>query len=146
MVKNIRGHKRLCSRCKIKKYLKYFHKCSIKRFGRHYTCKECIKKYRKRWVRNGGKAAVEIFYRKEKEKPCSDCNKCYPYYVMQFDHVRGRKKYSIAAIRNGSISRLKIELAKCDLVCSNCHAERSYKRLMKDKKKYIKRRIKKFGW
>ena len=70
--------------------------------------------------------------RAAKDRPCADCSVRYPYYVMQFDHLPGqvkvfdigafgsRKRYSIAAIRR--------EIAKCEVVCANCHAERTHQR------------------
>ena len=64
-----------------------------------------------------------------KNKPCADCGKIYPYYVMDFDHVRGKKKWAIAQ-RSWvpSEKSLRAEIAKCDVVCSNCHRERTHKR------------------
>lgn len=53
----------------------------------------------------------------------------YPYYVMQFDHARGLKDFDIAGgARYVSLQRLEEELQKCDVVCANCHAERTYQR------------------
>lgn len=68
--------------------------------------------------------------RKLKEQPCMDCGKTYPYPSMEFDHVRGDKveKISLLYISAG-MERLKEEIDKCDLVCSNCHMERTYTRL-----------------
>ena len=38
------------------------------------------------------KAHLARYIRELKEKsPCRDCGKFFPYYVMDFDHVRGRK-------------------------------------------------------
>lgn len=65
-----------------------------------------------------------------KEHPCTDCGVEYPYYVMDFDHRPGEKKeYEIARIHFWkSRAIIDREVAKCDLVCSNCHRERSYQR------------------
>ncbi len=67
---------------------------------------------------------------------CTDCLVRYPHYIMQFDHVleKGIKSFTIAeAVRNGSINinQLKEEIAKCDLVCANCHFKRTYERKKK---------------
>lgn len=68
--------------------------------------------------------------REAKSVPCSDCGIQYPYYVMEFDHVRGEKKFNIGALGvNSKTSVLMEEIQKCDVVCCNCHAERSYQRL-----------------
>lgn len=65
-----------------------------------------------------------------KSRPCTDCGTEYPFYVMQFDHVRGEKKFDIANAVWGyvSMSALLEEIEKCEVVCSNCHAIRTYTR------------------
>jgi hypothetical protein len=78
--------------------------------------------------------------RAAKAKPCADCGKSYPYYVMEFDHREGEKKsFNIAAVmgphRVGK-TRLLEEIAKCDVVCANCHRERTYQRKQYWPKKY----------
>ena len=65
-----------------------------------------------------------------KNKPCADCGIQYPYYVMDFDHVRGEKIKAVGHLSwNAGLKRILAEIAKCDLVCSNCHRERTQKRL-----------------
>lgn len=68
--------------------------------------------------------------RQLKSGPCVDCSRCYPYYVMQFDHVRGEKLSDVSRLASSivSIARIDAEVAKCDLVCANCHAERTWQR------------------
>lgn len=74
------------------------------------------------------KEKLRDIVRHEKDRPCMDCGVRYPYYVMDFDHRDPSKKLSNIAqlISWGSESRLREELAKCDLVCSNCHRERTH--------------------
>lgn len=65
-----------------------------------------------------------------KTEPCMDCGKAYPHYVMDLDHVRGKKVRNVSGmIKNCSVKRIKKEIAKCDLVCSNCHRERTQKQV-----------------
>lgn len=66
----------------------------------------------------------------KESQPCLDCGKSYPHYVMDFDHVRGEKRANIADMINRSCSRKAVfdEIAKCDLVCSNCHRVRTHTR------------------
>lgn len=66
-----------------------------------------------------------------KSVPCADCLVSYPPYVMDFDHVRGTKDFNIGA--EGlfiSSDKLEAEIAKCDVVCANCHRERTNHRVM----------------
>lgn len=49
---------------------------------------------------------------------------------MQFDHVRGQKKTNVAMmVKTGRpISTIAAEIAKCEVVCANCHAIRTFER------------------
>lgn len=49
---------------------------------------------------------------------------------MDYDHREGTdKKFNVAhASKAGSVVRLLEEIAKCDIVCSNCHRERTHQR------------------
>lgn len=60
--------------------------------------------------------------------PCSDCGKVYPVVCMDFDHVDARgKRFAVsAALMIGAPSDVvKEEIARCELVCSNCHRVRT---------------------
>lgn len=65
-----------------------------------------------------------------KNAPCTDCNKSYPFYVMDFDHVRGKKEFDISDLTRVASNWNKIisEVNKCELVCANCHRERTFNR------------------
>jgi hypothetical protein len=65
-----------------------------------------------------------------KNAPCLDCGRRYPPYVMDFDHRNSKEKVSKVSnlMRLGSRQKLLTEIAKCDLVCSNCHRERTHQR------------------
>ena len=68
--------------------------------------------------------------------PCVDCGINYPYYVMDFDHVRGQKHANVMELVS-TLSKKKIdeEIAKCEIVCSNCHRIRTHMRKMAKKNK-----------
>ena len=67
--------------------------------------------------------------------PCHDCGVQYPPHVMTFDHVRGTKETDIAvAAWRWSVERIDEEIAKCEIVCANCHAERTYQRKVRGDK------------
>ena len=64
-----------------------------------------------------------------KSEPCTDCGNIYPFYVMEFDHVRGQKSFQIGgSLGSRSLEAILAEIEKCDLVCSNCHAIRTHVR------------------
>jgi 5-methylcytosine-specific restriction endonuclease McrA len=62
--------------------------------------------------------------------PCADCQLLFPYYVMDFDHVTDDKEKAISVAMNQgwSKSKLEEEIAKCELVCANCHRQRTHQR------------------
>lgn len=73
--------------------------------------------------------ATVAFLRDARRRPCADCGKSFPPWVMDFDHRdRSQKAFSIAAgkVLLKSRESLLAEIAKCDIVCANCHAARTY--------------------
>jgi molybdopterin synthase catalytic subunit len=62
--------------------------------------------------------------------PCSDCGQRFHFVAMQFDHRPGELKIGEVSNLIKAGARLKVwaEIAKCDLVCANCHAIRTYQR------------------
>lgn len=91
---------------------------------KHYEKNRVV--YLERAVAN--KQRAYAFVRVAKAKPCMDCGVSYPYYVMDFDH-RGEdpKIDAVSRLANNGASdeRLAAEIAKCDLVCANCHRQRT---------------------
>ena len=52
-------------------------------------------------------------------------------HVMDFDHVGEGKVLNIGRMRSSghSLEEIEAEIAKCELVCANCHRERTQQRL-----------------
>src|ERR1035437_10729198 len=65
---------------------------------------------------------------KLKDWPCMDCGGSFPPCCMDFDHVRGKKLFEVSSIVVGKWDKILKEIAKCDLVCANCHRLRHKKR------------------
>ena len=63
-----------------------------------------------------------------KDKPCLDCNTKYPPFVMDFDHRDPSDKlFEInGSAANRSKANIELEIAKCDLLCANCHRIRTW--------------------
>lgn len=73
--------------------------------------------------------ALRVVIEEAKDAPCLDCGERYPFYVMHFDHVRGRKLFNVSErLGSRTLRQLKAEIKKCDVVCANCHAERTWQR------------------
>jgi len=61
--------------------------------------------------------------------PCLDCKQSFPTYVMQFDHLpQYEKLFCIAVGHDYGTEKLMKEIDKCEVVCANCHAERTWQR------------------
>jgi len=65
-----------------------------------------------------------------KDVSCVDCGVKYPPYVMDFDHVRGEKIKDVSDMiqKHTPMSELHAEIAKCEVVCANCHRIRTHLR------------------
>lgn len=63
------------------------------------------------------------------EKICADCGDPHPYWRLDFDH-REDKVSTVSKLKLGCYSKERIleEVAKCDLVCANCHRLRTWNR------------------
>ena len=103
-------------------------------------CRRCQKEYDAAWYRANRerrKAKVQSDRTQhaawldslKKGRPCADCGNSYPPYVMEWDHLPGAVKTLVLAdTRRAAHSKKRIlaELEKCELVCANCHRERTF--------------------
>jgi len=56
----------------------------------------------------------------KKTLSCSVCGNS-DYRVLEFHHPRGGKDYSVSDLVTSSIKRMQEEIAKCTVLCANCH-------------------------
>lgn len=71
---------------------------------------------------------IDSLILERKDRPCMDCGIRYPPYVMDFDHRDpSDKDYGVCQMRRRhmGIDKIKREMDKCDVVCSNCHRIRT---------------------
>lgn len=87
-------------------------------------------KNKERYIANAilAKSRLRRYVQTRKNRPCADCGIKYPYYVMQFDHLRDKEYHIGTLVNSNNTKKLELELAKCEVVCANCHAERTYQR------------------
>lgn len=82
-----------------------------------------------RWRDTGPKSASLLRWMAElKDQPCHDCGCRFDACCMDFDHRAGEiKSYNLGTMFSNHYSRelIEAELAKCDLVCANCHRIRT---------------------
>lgn len=122
-----------CGRCGVEKPLEDFH---VYRDRRHTWCKECCcMRARQSYYdnRERRRLGVKVRMKKisdyidaQKNAPCVDCGRSFPSICMDFDHLDG-KLWGISQMRNKgmSLAAIDAEIAKCELVCANCHRIRT---------------------
>ncbi len=62
---------------------------------------------------------------------CMDCETIHPHRRMDWDHRPGETKlFEIADMsgRAGKRQAIEEEIEKCDLICANCHRDRTHDR------------------
>lgn len=128
-----------CSKCKSKKKETEFAKDSTRSRGYAYVCKACRKpiaqnhyeKNKEQYTdwRKARAAENDAIVKAAKDVPCTDCGEQFPFYAMQFDHLpQYKKSFTISNNRLVSPDALRAEIDKCEVVCANCHAGRTWHR------------------
>jgi hypothetical protein len=128
---------KICRTCGESRPLTDFHR----RGDKHQSkCKPCNISQRVAYYKNNkqkensrNKAVfneIRDWYRNLKNNPCVDCGKIFHFSAMQYDHVgEVTKNGSLANIvKSGNKNRILEEISKCELVCANCHAVRTWTR------------------
>jgi len=91
-------------------------------------------KNRQRYIDNAAKRTQKVVEERTlmlleyfRNHPCADCGERDPV-VLEFDHL-GEKNFALSyGIRNHNWQRVLEEIARCDVVCSNCHRRRTARR------------------
>ena len=105
----------------------------------HKKCRDCQNLYVQNHYKNNKSKYLAKAKRQRKSdrdfihslkatNPCADCGVRYPYYVMDFDHKED-KLFNLSQSNSKGIKIIIAEIEKCDIVCSNCHRERTMQRL-----------------
>lgn len=136
--------RRRCPACGEIKTLDQFHvkKRYADRIIYNAYCIPCAREYRRNHYRDNKdyylrreaarKQRIKQMVRDAKARPCADCGIQYASWQMDFDHVKGTKSFGLSVRLTGNHSYRKIlaEIAKCEVVCANCHRNRTHFRQM----------------
>ncbi len=126
-----------CPRCKKSKDAEkeFANKCG----GKQPFCKLCQSEYQKTYYRANKAAQVarcnkrrdeQVKLNQQKiidyllEHQCVDCGET-DIVVLQFDHVRGKKRLEIGRMTTFSWPTIEKEIAKCEVRCANDHIRRT---------------------
>jgi 5-methylcytosine-specific restriction endonuclease McrA len=107
---------------------------------RQAICRSCQSQYGKRHyqtyrsayiqkarIRNVAQSKINAEFLIEylSTPPCADCGEA-DIVVLEFDHLRDKLLNISVLSREGySLTKLKQEIAKCEVVCANCHRRRT---------------------
>lgn len=92
-------------------YMKYSHP--------HSECRTCFNQRTKKRYRANKERAVAY-----KGGRCQRCGYSGSVAALDFHHLdRANKRFTIGQVKNRSFDKLRDELDKCILLCSNCHRE-----------------------
>lgn len=123
-----------CAKCRHTKTIDSFYRDRRRKGGYSPHCKACNNQYRKK---NQHKNQYSFQTKRIEDNrfllsqylqnhPCVDCREG-DIVVLEFDHVRGNKRFGISYMVSHGYRWETIleEIAKCDVVCSNCHKRRT---------------------
>jgi hypothetical protein len=130
---------KMCSKCRTLKSTDEFNFRHRETGVRHSYCRDCGKQLTQKHYRSQKQQYLDRNSQAYTERrqmvvdaksyPCADCGIQYPYYVMDFDHRDGSlKRFALNSVHRRTKQAILSEIEKCDIVCSNCHRERTYQR------------------
>lgn len=103
-------------------------------------CRECKRKQQAQWYENHKEEHLKNVRRNTSnardaarqyvldylnQHPCSECGESDPQ-VLEFDHLSGKTKdISVMVAQGYSLDAIRKEIAKCRVLCANCHRRHS---------------------
>ena len=131
--------KKCCRLCKEYKELQHFHPNKTCSYGVVGTCKVCAKIRVRKWYSDNRKRRQYLANKRNQDRKkelilrfggiCFDCKNIYPQCVYQFHHLDpSQKDFNPSAALTMRKDRMEKELAKCVMLCANCHLIRHYGR------------------
>lgn len=134
---------RTCCSCRETKPIGEFPRRSRDGSKVHSRCRPCAAVYKREWYQQRRNDVIARVRRNRDrtarhdrlklraylaEHSCIDCGEC-DLDVFEFDHLRDKTTDVSTMVRTGwSWRRILDEIAKCEVVCTNCHKRRTHQR------------------
>lgn len=133
---------RRCGRCGCEKALEDFAWRRKAKGQRDNYCRPCRAEYKQEHYAANRQRYIDLAKRRKqalvaerlsyllaylREHPCVDCGETDPV-VLEFDHLRDKKFGIGEGFRDREWQSVLDEMAKCEVVCANCHRRRTAKR------------------
>lgn len=137
-----------CSKCKRELPLDQFNKRGD---GKQPWCKRCNRERARKYYADNREKHLAVIRQKTLarikanqdwiiqyliEHPCTDCGE-KDLLVLEFDHLSDKAMNVSHAIQYHGIATLQCEVAKCEVVCANCHKRRTASRTPSYRSKYL---------
>lgn len=130
-----------CIKCGLEKPTEEFNFKNKKIGRRNARCKQCTRtdirvayrknrkhylEYRAAYNKDLRKRVLDFLFNYLSNHPCVDCGET-EVVILEFDHVRDRKRMAISEMVRGrhSLGVIEREIIKCDVRCRNCHARKT---------------------
>jgi hypothetical protein len=128
-----------CTKCQTDKPLHEFSRNPARRDGLNAWCRSCQKSYHKanygankakivQQVKDRKRSLADAIWAYKTERACVDCGED-DTRVLDFDHLQDKAWNIGRMVADGwSLKKIMAEIAKCEVVCANCHRKRTFER------------------
>lgn len=122
-----------CSTCGVTKALTEFYRNHKQPDGHLKHCKTCFKAKYGEGIAARSKQCRKALQDIKMARGCADCGYNKHPAALQFDHLPEHVKLMQVSMMGTGVrkERLEAEIAKCEVVCANCHAVRTAERRVK---------------
>lgn len=129
-----------CSCCKLHKPKSEFYKNRTAKDGLYYSCKLCSTEASQRWAEKN-KEKRKVYMKEYRDKSrnvvkeykknlcCQQCGEKHPACLVFHHKIPEDKVFNIGSgkdITGKSVEQIMNEIAKCDVLCANCHRKLHY--------------------
>ena len=117
----------MCKGCAVEKPLSGFYENGGMKDGHLSWCKPCFTARHRSKSSERQRALLVRIQKIKVERGCADCGYNANPVALDFDHLPGTvKNFRIASMAAGNKWELiEAEIAKCEVVCANCHRIRT---------------------